>query len=240
MKRYIVFIIVLNLVLVNCKTKSDKITLGPNNKDAIIEKINVIDLELQFISSDSVKQNQFASGIVSQMFNDVNRQLIVHNNSKIAKITFDSLNKIKTHLLFDKESMIVKYASLDGSYEETNMDTAFDKSQIPMIEQKIKEDGIMKLDSINQYIINGYECMKLSLMLNENESGEYFLPKEFPRIKGTLGIIFAGFFDLSIESNFTNDSAGVKVIVKSKNKRNDLQYTKYLELDSTTYSSSKE
>lgn len=239
MKKIVMYTLLIMLVLTACKsTKKSSDNLIKYNIE-MHDSIFVMDIVDEYNVLDTTKYNPAYEGLLESMKNNFSKTLLIHDDSRVSKITFDEHGKTMIHLLFDSEKNVIKYYSEVSNgqpyYTEFKIDTMFQEDMIPMMKKKIEDDGVLTIDSSNHVDILGYDCFRINFRPDENTNIDYYLTEQIPRFEGILGAMLNTQFDFSLKVISESREDGIRILKQPKNKRVDETMEKYLTLNSTTY-----
>ncbi len=227
------------LVMVSCKGTKELSENKMQNDFEIQDSIFVMDIVEKYEVLDTTKYNPNYEGIVEALMSTFTKTIFVHDDSRVSKITFDEEGRVTMHLFYNRDSSLLKIYSEVAKgqpyFVEFNMDTVFHEEKVLMMKQKIKEDGILTIDSISEFSIVGYDCFEVRFKPDENILAKYYLSNQIPKLEGLLGAMMNTQFDFSIKTVNESREGGLRIIKQPKNKRVDKMMEKYLTLSSLTY-----
>jgi len=239
MKKIGMYITLIFFLMVSCKGIKNINENKSNNDLTIQNHVYVMDIVETFEVLDTTQYNPNYEGIVEELMSNNSKTIFVHDDSRVSKITFNEEGRTVMHLFYDKDSSLLKYYSEiqkgEPYFTQFNMDTLFHKDSIPIMKQKIKDDGILTIDSTTKFSVVGYDCFEVRFSPDENLLGKFYLSNQIPKLEGILGVMMNTQFDFSLKTVQESRELGLRVIKQPKDRRVDKLMEKYLILNSSSY-----
>jgi hypothetical protein len=233
------------IILTGCKS-SQNISL---DKESLILKsenpIYVVDIVNEF-DTDNFIHNTESEKAMEEMISLLGKILLIHDDSRLSKVTFDKEGNIMEHWVYNKDSLSIrcytKTAEGQTNYQDVKIEDMYDVDELPKMEKKMKDGGMLTIDSTNKVIIAGYDCFKTTIKVDEFNSIEHYFSDEIPRIRLDQG---EGIMDFMLNTKYSfslkrvinlEREGGSRWIEQPGNRRIDKNMEKYLKLNISTYS----
>jgi len=166
------------------------------------------------------------------------RRFILHDDNTLALVVLDPEGIVTNHVVFNKSENIYKIYEnvpiIGASYNVMYPDKEFPPEAIALIEDKLVEDGLMKIEKEKIEKLHGYNAYPIVLDSPDFGKMKVWTTNDFPKGEGKVIPEILHFQHmLFLESEMVAE--GLRVRLGAKEKKVDESMRKYLSLDENTY-----